>query len=135
MQTLQIKSTPTSPEIEFLPKQNIFIIRGNSAPEDVRSLYYPVIEWLRIFIDDVLEGEFQIFNATNPVRFQIDLSYFNSSSAKFLYDIIIELKRMPPAGYPVMVEWMYDEADIDMKDAGLDVSLLAGFEFTFIPKE
>lgn len=135
MQILHIQATANSPEIILKPKENIFVIRGTSAPEDVRSLYYPVTEWMRIFIDDVLEGEFRMYNPSNPLRFQIDLEYFNSSSAKFLYDILLELKRLPKETHPVFVEWYYDEVDTDMLDAGTDISQLAGVDFTFIPKK
>jgi hypothetical protein len=131
---LHIKATEYSPEIFLSPKDNSFFIRGNSAPEDVRALYYPVIEWIKIFIDDIIEGEFKSFNSENPFRFQIDLSYFNSSSAKFLYDILQELKRLTTNGFPFVVEWIYDEEDSDMLDAGTDISLLAGFDFSYIKK-
>jgi hypothetical protein len=135
MQPLHIPATNNSPEIILKPRENDFIIRGTSAPEDVRSLYYPVIEWIKLFIDDILEGEFKIYNPSNPLRFKIDLEYFNSSSAKFLYDILLELKRLPKETHPVFVEWYYDEVDTDMLDAGTDISQLAGIEFTFIPKK
>jgi len=131
---LHIKATDASPEILLSPQKNSFFIRGKSSPEDVRAIYYPVIDWLKIFIDDILEGEFKSFNAENPLRFQIDLSYFNSSSAKFLYDILQEFKRLVTAGFPVVVEWIYEEGDTDMLDAGKDISLLAGFDFLYIKK-
>lgn len=134
MQTLHIKPTINSPEIIFRPGENVFIIKGNSAPEDVRAMYYPVIDWIKIFIDDVLFGEYKIYNESNPVRFRVDLSYFNSSSAKFLYDILTEFKRLSHSGFPVVVEWAYDENDPDMKDAGMDISSLAGIEFLYISK-
>ena len=135
MQKLHIQQTHTSPEIYFSPEENKFTIRGTSAPEDVRALYYPVIEWIRIFIDDVLDGEFKEFNADNPLRFRIDLSYFNSSSAKFLFDILTELKRLHSSGTPVLIEWYFEEGDPDMEDAGNDISLLVGLEFSYITKQ
>jgi hypothetical protein len=134
MQKFHIKKTLTTPEIYLVPDENLFYIRGTSSPEDVRALYYPVIEWIKIFIDDILEGEYKTFNSESPVKFQIDLNYFNSSSAKFLFDILTELKRLPPAGIPVQVEWYYDDEDHDMKDAGSDISLLVGMEFSYIVK-
>jgi hypothetical protein len=135
MQKLYIKPTLSSPEINFSPEENIFLIRGTSSPEDVRAMYYPVIEWIRIFIDDVLEGEFKIFSAENPIKLQVDLDYFNSSSAKFLYDIFSELKKLHPANIPAVVYWYHDEEDIDQKEAGTDISLLAEMEFKFVPKK
>jgi hypothetical protein len=134
MQKLYIKPTPTSPEIHFSPKENIFIIRGTSSPEDVRALYYPVTEWIRIFIDDILEGEITQFSSSSPLRMDADLDYFNSSSAKFLYDIFAELKRLPEAGIHVIVDWHYEKEDLDQKEAGADIATLVGMEFNFVEK-
>ena len=108
MQKLYIESTQLTPEINFSPDENIFIIKGTSSPEDVRALYYPVIEWIKIFVDDIIEGELPQFSSSNPVRFKTDLDYFNSSSAKFLLDIFTELKRLSLKDIKVLVEWYYD---------------------------
>jgi hypothetical protein len=134
MQKLYIGPTSNTPEIHFSPDENIFLIRGTSSPEDVRAMYYPVIEWIKIFIDDILEGEVNIYSSDFPFKFQADLLYFNSSSAKFFYDIFMELKRLTQSGIPVNVEWYYEEEDIDLKEAGLDISILAGMDFTYIQK-
>jgi hypothetical protein len=134
MQKFYTVPTPTTPEICFSPDENIFLIRGTSCPEDVRTMYYPVIEWIRHFIDDLLDGESNIFTPENPLRFQTDLTYFNSSSAKFIFDIFSELKRLIPSGIPLVIEWFHDTEDIDMLEAGTDIALLAGMEFTYVPK-
>ena len=134
MQKLYISPTPNTPEIHFSPEENIFLIHGTSSPEDVRAMYYPVIEWVKIFIEDILEGELNNYSPENPLKLQVDLAYFNSSSAKFLFDIFLELKRLSPSGIPVVVEWFYDEGDIDLKEAGFDIASLAGMEFTYILK-
>jgi hypothetical protein len=135
MQKYYIRPTLTTPEIHFSPEENIFLIRGTSSPEDVRSMYYPVIEWFKNFIDNFLAGEFNNYSPENPLKFQVDLNYFNSSSAKFFYDIFLELKRLTLSGIPVIVEWFYDEEDIDLKEAGIDIALLAEMEFTYIIKK
>jgi SiaC family regulatory phosphoprotein len=135
MQKLFIESSRTTPEINFSPEDNIFIIRGTSSPEDVRALYYPVIEWIRIFVDDVIEGELTQYSPSRPVRFQTDLVYFNSSSAKFLFDIFTELKRLLLKDVKVMVEWYYDLDDADQKEAGSDISNLVELEFAFLPRK
>lgn len=135
MQKLFIEPTRTTPEINFSPAENIFIIRGNSSPEDVRALYYPVIEWIRIFVDDVLEGELPQYSSDSPVRFQTDLTYFNSSSAKFLFDIFTELKRLLLKDIKVRVVWYYDIDDTDQKEAGSDISELVDLDFSFVPRK
>lgn len=131
MQKLFIPATQISPEINFSPDENIFYIKGISAPEDVRGLYYPVIEWFRLFIDSLLEGR----SKNRKLRMQIDLEYFNSSSAKFLLDIFIEMKRLHPARIEAIVEWVYDEEDYDLKEAGEDIASLIEMEFDYIPKK
>ena len=135
MQKLYIKSTTSTPEIHFSPDDNIFLIRGISAPEDVRTMYYPVIEWVKNFIDEIIDKEPFRYTTEHPLRFQTELKYFNSSSAKFLFDIYFELKRLSQSGIAVVIEWIHESNDIDMKEAGVDISLLAGMEFTYIKKK
>ena len=134
MQKLYIKPTDTTPEIHFSPQESIFLIRGISSPEDVRAMYYPVIEWVKMYINEILETGNKSYTIDSPLRFKTDLIYFNSSSAKFLYDIYLELKRLIPSGIPFVVEWLYDEEDIDLKEAGSDIALLVDLEFSYISK-
>lgn len=134
MQTLFIESTRKTPEIKFSTDENIYSIKGMSAPEDVRAMYYPVIEWIRIFVDDIIEGAVKVYSKENPFRLNIDLSYFNSSSAKFLFDILSELKRLALADVPVIIVWLYEKEDVEMKEAGTDFAELVGMEFIYVPK-
>jgi hypothetical protein len=131
MEEIYIAPKPTSPEIHFSPDKNIFLLRGISSPEDVRELYYPVIEWVNIFVNSILEQKITKYSADFPLKIQIDFDYFNSSSAKFLYDILFDLKRVSSLNIPLIVEWIYDEEDIDMLDAGSDIALLTEMEFTY----
>lgn len=135
MQKLFIRPTSTTPEVNFSPQENIFLISGISSPEDVRAMYYPVIEWIVAFVKEIIEGKNKSYAPGIPLKFKAELIYFNSSSAKFLYDIFIELKRLIPLGIPVIIEWYYEEEDIDLKEGGMDIALLAEMEFLFIPKK
>lgn len=135
MENLFIAPTLTTPEIRFSLKDNIFRISGTSRPEDVRALYYPVTEWIKDLVNEIINRKTDKYSKENPLRFQVDLLYFNSSSAKFLYDIFSELKGLPEAGIPLRVEWYYEKEDIDMLDAGKDIAILAEMEFTYIEKE
>lgn len=135
MHKLHIVPTPTTPEILFSPEEDLFFIRGTSSPEDVRAMYYPVIEWINGFINSILEGKNKLYTPEKPLKFQADLAYFNSSSAKFFYDILSELKKLISFGIPVVVEWHYDKEDIDLREAGIDIAELVEMEFTYIPKK
>jgi hypothetical protein len=133
MEKLYINPTIKTPEINFSPGENIFLIRGISSPEDVRSLYYPVIDWFTRYISETVTAN-DAYSEDMPFRFRVDLEYFNSSTAKFLYDIFMELKRFIPARVPFVVEWVYDSDDLDLREAGIDIATLAGMEFTYVAK-
>lgn len=134
MQKLYISPTRNTPEINFSPDENIFLIRGTSSPEDVRALYYPVIEWFNAFSQEILVNGNSLFTMNDPLRFRIDLKYFNSSSAKFLHDLFTELKFFLEAGIPAIIEWYYEDDDPDLKEAGSDLAAIAGIDFKLIPK-
>jgi len=133
MKKLHIEPSAYTPEIDFDPEKALLSIRGNSSPEDVRSLYYPVIDWLREFYGQITKKEYT-FSKSNPLIMRIDLGYFNSSSAKFLFDIINEMKKIKEAGCRVSVEWVYEREDLDMKEAGNDIALLVKMDFVYVPR-
>ena len=134
MEKLYIRPTSTTPEVHFSTQDNIFLIRGISSPEDVRAMYYPVIEWIKEYINELLEAKIRNYTPESPLKFTTELVYFNSSSAKFLYDIFLEIKRLTPAGIPYIVEWVYEEEDLDLKEAGADIALLVDMDFSYITK-
>jgi hypothetical protein len=135
MERLYFGPTKNTPEILLSIEENIFSISGNSRPEDVRLLYYPVIDWLKILVDNMLNGNHYKFSAENPFKMKIDLSYFNSSSAKFLFDIFSEIKLMSSSGIPVIVEWYYDNDDPELKEAGEDMAVMSEMTFKYVGKE
>lgn len=126
------KATDLTPEIILAPAENRFSISGKSAPEDVRGLYYPVLEWMEEFVAGVRKGN--NYTDTNPLRLKLDLEYFNSSSAKFLFDIFAHLRDLNNEGTPVEIEWHYDVEDTDLREAGEDLSLLCELQFRYCPK-
>lgn len=132
MKTYRCKATDLTPEIILAPEEDKFIISGKSAPEDVRTIYYPVIEWLEDFMAWVRDK--RPYTDRKPLVLQIDLEYFNSSTAKFLYDIITGLQTLANEGTPVEVQWLYDEEDIDLREAGEDLALLCEMQFKYCPK-
>ena len=134
MEKFVIEPTHVTPGIILSPDERIFSIEGMSAPEDVRALYYPVIEWMEKFNQELQQGNYQIYNEINPLTLRIDLNYFNSASAKFLFDILLELKKIKESGIPVITEWHYEEDDMDMREAGEDISELVEMELKFITK-
>ena len=132
MRDLHIEATRNTPEIFLSTSKNQFFICGKSAPEDVRGIYYPVLEWIIEFVDETLKNS--PFTSENPLMFKIDLAYFNSSSAKFLFDILTHLRELKEKSVPATIEWYYEEEDVDLMEAGEDLAGLTGHKFEYIVK-
>ncbi|HCC71198.1 MAG TPA: hypothetical protein DEQ09_08620 [Bacteroidales bacterium] len=134
MQKIYMPSTDMNPEILFSPDENIFRIKGISRPENVREIYEPAVKWLADFRKE-LTPENSSFSEESPFTLEINLEYFNSSSAKFLYDIIMLTRSIKEKEIPTAIIWMYDPADPDCREAGEDLAILAEMDFVYIKKQ
>jgi hypothetical protein len=134
MQKFIHNHTNNTPDIIFSPDENIFLIRGTSSPEDVREIYYPALEWIRNFLINLRDEKTKRYSKDNPFIFRVELEYFNSSSAKFIHDMLTEFKKINSLGMPVIIEWVYDEDDSDMKEAGSDMAMFVEMEFRYVTK-
>jgi len=109
MTPLMIAGTERAPHIAFDFEKNSFRIAGESYPEDVTLFFSPVIEALETHLKT---------NGTAPVRFEFELIYFNSSSAKAIMTIMEILDAAAKDGAQVDVFWFYDAEDDTMEELG-----------------
>lgn len=135
MERLVIDKTDYTPEIILDHESKTFSIKGNSRPEDVREMYFPVVQWMDSYREYLLKEGKDYYTEDDPMVFVFDMEYFNSSTAKFLFDIVDVLRIMKEKGIHVGVAWMWDEEDTDMKEAGEDLSYLVEMDFTYITKQ
>lgn len=134
MERLFFEQSKTTPHILLDPEANMFVFEGVSRPEDVREFYYPVVQWMNRF-EMAIEDKKYSYTEAHPLLFKIDLSYFNSSSAKFLFDIFVKLKDLKEKAQHIEVLWMYDEEDTDLLEAGEEMAEIADMEFKFVEKK
>ncbi|MFO7575491.1 MAG: DUF1987 domain-containing protein [Bacteroidales bacterium] len=132
MEKLFIPGSDLSPEVILDPATWRLSVSGTSAPEDVRSLYYPVTEWVTEMVNKLIDNPAAADKSGVVMTF--DLKYFNSSSGKFFHDIFVELARLRNEGCSLEVRWLYDADDQDMLEAGQDMAELSKLEFTYLPK-
>lgn len=130
MDSFIIAPTEDSPSVNFDTTANHFVISGASRPENSRNFYTPIIDWITDY-ESVLESRKQSGDNT-PLTLVYRFDYFNSSSAKFILDILLILKRFVDKGYSVKVQWICDGRDEDMLDMGHEFSELAELEFDYI---
>jgi hypothetical protein len=131
MRKLFIENTPSSPKVILDPENNIFEISGESRPHDVPAFYNEIFRWL----DDYSNHLARVDESKDPIIFNLDFEYFNSSSAKFILDFCKQIGNVRAKGNNIEVKWHYDDDDIDMMEAGKEMSRLAKVPFQYIQKD
>jgi hypothetical protein len=125
MDSLYIKGTNLHPEVNFNSKTGVLELRGRSLPEQVLSLYQPILKWIEDYTSTP-KKENTLLN--------INLDYINSSSSKYLLEILKRLDDFHKRGNKIAVQWFYDEYDEDAEESGEEYKELLTLEFTLIKK-
>lgn len=124
LQTFESAETRDKPYIIFDPQNNRFEIKGNSLPEDTTLFYKPIIEWIIEYSK----------NPNKTTHLICSLDYFNSSSAKMLYELFIELERINESDNEVKVTWYYDSDDHLIEEKGLEFQSILEIPFSVVEK-
>lgn len=113
MDHLKIAATERSPDVDFDFETGILSLKGESYPEDASTVFGPIFAALDRF-----------FAASDgrEIRFDFDLIYFNSSSAKALMNMFQMMENAAGRGTKVVVNWHYAPDDETMKEFGEDFS-------------
>lgn len=113
MENLKLDGTDRSPEVDFNFENNIFALRGESYPEDITAFYGEVLEKL----DEHLSAQ-----DGASIRFDFELIYFNSSTAKVLMGLFETLDEAAENGNDVLITWTYEADDDNMEEMGEEFS-------------
>jgi hypothetical protein len=128
MRKLMIDQKPSSPKVILDPEKKIFIISGESRPPDVREFYGQIIEWLKEYGSHLMKSE----DKKDPVIFNFNLDYFNSSSGKLILDVCKMLAALGSKGLNITVNWHFEKNDDDMLEAGKEISRIVKFPFEYV---
>jgi hypothetical protein len=121
MDNFIIEATKTTPFVRLSPTEGIFEIKGKSHSEDSLNFFRRIIDQLN-----------QYNSSQSSLTADIFLEYFNTSSAKCLFDVTRALEKIQDKGYDVIVNWYHEEDDIDMVEIGEDYADLSDVKFNFI---
>ena len=113
MKPLIIAPTNRTPAIDFAFDNHHLSFKGESYPEDTAAFYGPVLENLQQYLA-------QVDNVTIVV--DIELAYFNSSSAKAIMNIFQMLESVAAKDKAITINWYYQEDDDTMQEFGEDFS-------------
>ncbi|HEX7413455.1 MAG TPA: DUF1987 domain-containing protein [Bacteroidia bacterium] len=124
MRKIQLEAKDQTPWV-ILDKENSTLeIRGYSFPDEAHAFYDDIINWFAEYAKD-----------PNPeTKLIFDLIYANSTSLKFLNDILKKMDLIVAAGKKVEIEWHYVADDEDLLQLGNILRDFHKVPFTFLPK-
>ena len=104
MDKLIIEATPKSPLFHLDPEEGFIEIRGISDEEDALGLYFPVLQWLDTYIS----------HPKTHTNVSLEFKYYNTASAKSLYEVLKRIARLREGDTSVEVKWYYEQGDENM---------------------
>lgn len=111
MASFILEQTVKTPMVNFNPVSGDFQVKGKSIPENTVQFYQPIYAWLDTYVQ----------NPAAKTILTIQLDYFNTSSSKCIADLFKKFELITKNGKgEVSVNWLHDENDEDMQEAGED---------------
>ena len=110
MESLTIKETKYTPQINMDAISGVIEMTGKSYPENTFDFYAPVMQWLNDYFSDENE-KLTVIN--------MEIIYFNSSSSKLFFDFfdVCDAKKN---SHNIEINWIYEEDNENAKEAGED---------------
>lgn len=111
MNKMVIQAGERTPYVEFDFPARHLRLKGESYPEDVAAFFGPLLRSLNEFVGTLDGGELVM---------DVEMLYFNSSTAKALMNIFRVLETAAQEGVKVTINWWYHEDDDTMRESGED---------------
>lgn len=125
MDSIRIKGSRDNPSIICDANEGLIELKGYSIGEDpLMEIYSPIFEWLEQYKE----------NYQPETTVNIELEYINTSSSRGLLTIFRMLKTMQHENEDanLVINWYYQEIDLDMHETGEYFQEMVGFPFNFI---
>ncbi len=122
MNTYKSELTVKTPLINFDAASGNFELKGKSIPENSVIFYKPMMEWLESYVQ----------NPAAKTVLNIQLDYFNTSSSKCIVDLFKKLESITKSGKDATINWLYNEEDEDMQEAGEDYQSIIKMPFNLV---
>ncbi len=117
------EQSPKTPLITFDATTGKFELKGKSIPENSVIFYKPLFEWLDNYIQ----------KPAPKTVLTIQLDYFNTSSSKCIVDLFKKFENISKnGGAEAEINWLYNEDDEDMQEAGEDYQSIIKTKFNLV---
>jgi hypothetical protein len=122
---LYINPTDETPQVILDPENNRFEFVGNSYPENSTKFYSPILNWMKEYIDSSPKQDLSV---------DFNFDYFNTSSAKYILEILRLIQDHQDKGNKCLIRWYYFQDDTDMLEAGEDYQMTITVPFEIIER-
>jgi len=114
-----LNATDDLPMVVLDSKNNTFKIAGRVLPQDGKIFFEPILEWIREYVKEPNE----------LTEFHFNLDYYNSSTARMITKLIVELEKIQELNKNVKVIWEFDEDDEVMLERGEELKSISYLPF------
>lgn len=108
---LLVSPTRTSFGIEFLFSQGVLKFTGHSYPENSVEFFQPLLNWVKDLTS--FPGK--------KIRVELRVKYFNTSTSKYLFQIMELLQAYHAKGNELDIIWFSSGNDDDMLDSWREI--------------
>ena len=119
MEKIFNEGTPKTPRIVVDNESGNIKIAGRSNPENSREFFGPFMDWLSGYLK----------NPAVLTTLTVNLEHFNTSSSKYVLDILKKVKTLADVDKAFKIIWMYEDDDIEMLDTAEAYEAMVGLTF------
>ena len=134
MNNFILEKTDNTPGVELNSEKKCIEFTGDSRPENAKLFFEPIFNWISEFEHKMVNTSNQASDVTK-VDVNFKLEYFNSSSAKYVIELIKAVHKIEVdcnSKVKMAINWFYEEDDEDLRDAGKEFVRMTGIDMNFI---
>ena len=126
MNSLKIEATTFTPEINFDIENNKLSFLKVSKPANAFEFYKPIFEFIDNFEKSKVKSK-----VVNELVIDFNFDYFNTATAKIIYELLEKFKKIQKQGVDVIINWYYHYDDDDLLEEGEIMSEAIDLPFNF----
>ena len=127
MNSFKITSTAVTPEINFDIDDNTLTFLKVSKPANAIEFYRPLFEYIDNFEKEKIKSK-----EVEQLSIDFKFDYYNTSSAKVIYELLGRFKKIEQQGVHVNINWYYHSDDDDLLEEGEIMSEAVKIPFNYI---
>lgn len=120
MKKVNIEARDNTPRVTLDGESGNLEIKGYSFPDEAFGFYSEITDWMKEYVK----------NPASETKMVFDFKYVNSTSTKFINDILKSLSKLSAEGKKVSVDWLYDTDDEDIQQLGITLKEFHKVPFT-----